>query len=680
MRLQIPPTRALGLLAALTVVIVSMSTALLVWEMRKRDLERERLDTASVAHMLREETERNFEASDGALRAVQERMETDFGKSAPLDGAVVKLLLGARAISAPQVDVIAITNGQGRVVNASRDDPRLAVSVDQSAYFKAFSAGTAAGLFIDKPVRIGPAEWAIDMARAITGPGGKLRGVVVLTLRAPNLEEFQQRMDPEHARPIAVYLDDGTLVASAPRNGFVGERPPELGSGPINVTGDQVRSLAHRTGDGRQRFFALAHAGSLPLLVGVGSDDEMVLAQWREQAFSIVLGALLVCLFTVTAAVVMAGELRREARLAQALRDANDRYHRTVESLMDAIVSIDAGGAITLFNPAAERMFGIAATDALGASFERLVPPRSRVAHAGYMRHFAETQLATGGMQLNADVAGLRADGSEFPLETSLTRTFVDGHPEIIAVLRDVTERRRAERELHEINRQLRALSSSLQDVREQERSRIAAELHDELGQQLTGLKLELSWLGNRVKEGRTPRIEEIDAMRRQLDGTIGSVRRIATELRPRVLDDLGFCAALAWQAKEFARRSGLELELDLAASECITQDPIATGLFRIVQESLTNVARHSGARHVLVQLQLQPTDDAVLLRVKDDGAGFDTSNQARAGIGLVSMRERATALGGHLRVESAFGAGTTVEVVVPLASHVAEEAEEAAA
>jgi len=671
MAIRIQPTRALGLLAALTVVVVAASAVLLVWEMRKRDLERERLDTASVAHMLREETERSFDVADRALRGVQERMETGVGVATPLDSNVVRLLLGSRAFGAPNVDVLAVADASGRVVNASRDDPHLARSIDQSAYYRAFVEGKAEGLFIDRPVRSGPNEWTMDMARAFRDSDGRLRGIVVLTMRPPLLEDFQQRMDPDHTRPLAILLEDGTLIASLPaRDGFIGERPPDFVAPPLR--GTQVRTLTRMAGDGTQHSSALARTGAFPLIVSVTSDDDTVLAAWREHAFSIALGALAVCAFTLTAAILLARELTREVRLAQQLRDANDRYHRTVQSLMDAVVSVDAMGTITLFNPAAERMFGIPANEALGGPLDKLIPQRARLMHTRYMERFVESPEAALGMQSNRDVTGLRADGVEFPLETSLAHTVVDGQPEVTAVLRDVTQRRRAERELQESNRQLRALSTSLQEVREQERSRIAAELHDELGQQLTGLKLELSWLAARVKDGRGARIEEVDAMRHQLDATIASVRRIATDLRPRVLDDLGFCDAVSWQASEFARRSGIEVELDLAGSGCVGEDAIATALFRIVQESLTNIARHSGAAHVKVELQLRPTDDAVLLRVRDDGLGFDAAQRMGQGIGLVSMRERANALGGELRVTSTPGNGTTIEVTLPLAATVA--------
>jgi PAS domain S-box-containing protein len=599
-------------------------------------------------------------------------MQTSFGHRLALDGPAVRLLLGSRIIGSPNLDLVAVADASGRVVNSSHDDVRLAESIAGTSYFRAFASGAADGLLIDRPVRVN-GEWTIDMARPVNDERGRFRGVVVVAMKVPRIDQFSNWLQLAYARPMALYLADGTLVASSPaRDNLVGDRPPELGQDPLPFEGTQVRTLTHVAGDGTRHVFAFARVGAFPLLVSVTSDDEPALASWRERAFSIAFGALLVCAFTVAAAVVIARELKREARLAQALRDAHDRYHRTIDSLLDAIVSVDASHRITLFNPAAERMFGIAAKEALGMPLERLVPPRAREMHPHFMADFFGAPDSALGMQHNREITGLRSDGTEFPLETSLAHTLVDGEPEVTAVLRDVTERRRAERELRETNGQLRALSSSLQEVREQERTRIAAELHDELGQQLTGLKLELSWISSRTREGRPPTIDQVDAMRRQLDGTIASVRRIATELRPRVLDDLSLGDALAWQAGEFARRSGLCVDVDLPASDRVTDPATATALFRIAQESLTNIAKHAEASNV--RISLEQDGDSLVLRIQDDGVGL--ARAGGGGLGLVSMRERATSLGGRLRASGEAGRGTTIEVVLPLQAMRARELE----
>jgi signal transduction histidine kinase len=207
--------------------------------------------------------------------------------------------------------------------------------------------------------------------------------------------------------------------------------------------------------------------------------------------------------------------------------------------------------------------------------------------------------------------------------------------------------------------------------VREQERKRISAELHDELGQQLTGLKLDLVWLAGRTKEGRQATGEQIDAMRHLLDTAISSVRRIAADLRPLILGDLGFGEAVTWQTAEFAKRSGLAIDMDLPGAVHVHDDARATALFRIVQESLTNIARHAGASEVQIRLAVE--GDQLVLTVRDDGSGIVETQGRSSGIGLVSMRERATALGGQLRIASIPGRGTTIEVTLPLEAPVLE-------
>ena len=188
---------------------------------------------------------------------------------------------------------------------------------------------------------------------------------------------------------------------------------------------------------------------------------------------------------------------------------------------------------------------------------------------------------------LRLSVRGLRADGTVFPIETTLSQTRIGGKHQVTAVLRDVTERVRAEADLREMNGQLRQLSAALQNVREEERTRISRELHDELGQQLTGLKLDLSWLKTRLKDGRPPPPEKLTEMRHQLDAAISSVRRISSDLRPLILDDLGFGEAVKWQTSEFTKRSGLAIALELSAADAVTDDALATALFRVVQELL---------------------------------------------------------------------------------------------
>ncbi len=397
-----------------------------------------------------------------------------------------------------------------------------------------------------------------------------------------------------------------------------------------------------------------------PLFISVTNDEEEALASWRETAIPIVMSAILVSLFIIAAAALLIREAVRQQKLADQLGAAHNRYQHTIESVMDAIIAVDEQQNIIIFNPSAERMFGLKAEDVIGESLLVLLPERFRGAHHLHVQKFKKTDGVSRTMGPQLGIVGLRSDGTEFPIESTISQTVINGKKQLTAVLRDVTERRQAETELREMNLQLRGLSKALENIREQERTRIARELHDDLGQQLTGLKLELAWLSTRVKDGHIPRVDRITEMKQQLDAAIASVRRISTELRPIILDDLGFEEAVKWLVSEFTKRTHIPVSLDLKAEVCVSNTHLATALFRIVQESLTNIARHAEASQVNVILEKDAEN--LVLTIVDDGNGLPPELQL-GGFGLVSMRERANALGAKFSIGNRKPKGVTIRV-----------------
>jgi signal transduction histidine kinase len=213
---------------------------------------------------------------------------------------------------------------------------------------------------------------------------------------------------------------------------------------------------------------------------------------------------------------------------------------------------------------------------------------------------------------------------------------------------------------------QLRELSAHVESVREDERTGIAREIHDVLGQALTALKMDLAWLARRTT-GQEPLLEKLHAMSEATDEIIQQVRRISTELRPGVLDDLGLLAAIEWQAQEFEARTGTLCTVESNVGDAKLPHDVSTAIFRIFQEALTNVARHGEARHVGVRLDL--ADDVLDLEVRDDGKGI---TRAQAGnprsLGLLGIRERARRLGGRATVAAGTQGGTVVSVRVQCA------------
>jgi signal transduction histidine kinase len=225
---------------------------------------------------------------------------------------------------------------------------------------------------------------------------------------------------------------------------------------------------------------------------------------------------------------------------------------------------------------------------------------------------------------------------------------------------------KRAEQELRASSEELRNLAGRLLSVREEERASVAREIHDELGQSLTAVKIDLSWLARRLSRRNGQMLERIRSTLQLADSIIQSVRRISTELRPSVLD-LGLAAAVEWQAQEFQSRTGIQCKVRLLTQE-MYEPSVSTALFRILQETLTNVARHARATRVEVVKQKQR--DGLVLRIRDNGRGFDPADPSLSkSLGLLGMRERAAILGGKVIIASAPGKGTTVTAWIPLLS-----------
>lgn len=661
----VKPIRYVRLLAVLTITAIVVSVVFLLWGLRDREMAHARMETVSLTRMLMEQTEQQFQSVDMVLQGVQERLQTPFGMQLGLDSEAVHLLLNARVSGLRHVRSLFLVDAQGTVTNTSRNVYAPVTRVTDRDYFLAFAGGQADVLFIGKPVRSRfDSVWTLNLSRPLFNKDGSFKGVVVAAISIPEFEQIYSNVQLDYVRPIGFYMADGTLVASLPhRESMIGEHAVELTHESLPTQAKEVRTIRHLSGNGDREVFAIGLLSGYSLMVSVTDDESLSLAAWRETAIPIALGALLVSIFTALVATYLISRLQHSQQLAMKLNAADERYQHTVNSVMDAIVAVDGSMHIIMFNPSAEAMFGYTAAELIGQPMDVLMPLRLRSAHHGHMHNFAVSERSSRAMAPQMDIWGLRADGTEFPLESTISHSTVGGQLQMTAVLRDVTERRKAEADLRMVNGQLRELSASLQSVREEERKRISRELHDDLGQQLTGLKLSLSWLGSRLKDGRATGVQHVDEMRHQLDTAIGSVRRIAAELRPRVLDDLDFREALGWQMQEFFKHSGIQIELDLQDADQIRDDVLATALFRIVQEALTNVVRHANAGKVLVSLYA--SGDCLLLRISDNGSGFD-STVAPSGVGLVSMRERCSAVGASFRVSSSPGTGTHIEVAIP--------------
>ncbi len=358
---------------------------------------------------------------------------------------------------------------------------------------------------------------------------------------------------------------------------------------------------------------------------------------------------------------------RVQAGLEATIADTEARYGAILESAMDAVITIDEWQRIVLFNQAAEAMFGCTREAAIGGPLDRFLPQRYRPAHAGYVAAFGESGTTNRRMGHNTVLSALRADDTEFPIEASISKAGAGGSHLYTVILRDITLRKAAEDALRNSQAELRELSAEVLQAREDEKTRIARELHDELGQQLTALKMDLAWARERLPEGKSDVADKLGRMNETLDATVTATRRISADLRPLMLDDLGLAAAAEWLVDDFQGRSGIGCDLTLGDAEAVSglEAATATGLYRMLQESLTNVTRHSKAKHVQVALSVVGAD--VELSIEDDGIGIRDEDRVKArSFGLKGLRERAHYLGGRAEIGRRTRGGTRVQVRVP--------------
>jgi signal transduction histidine kinase len=271
--------------------------------------------------------------------------------------------------------------------------------------------------------------------------------------------------------------------------------------------------------------------------------------------------------------------------------------------------------------------------------------------------------FVTGTLGEETAIETLKSGATDYVLKHRLSRLVPSVH-RALREAKERTERRRAQAQLRESHEQLRALSVYLQDVREEEQIRIAREVHDELGQALTGLKLQLTWLTSRLPKGSKLLRSKARSMATHIDETIQNIRRIATELRPGLLDTAGLLAAIEWQANQFQAQTGIVCEVNTEMKETLWDQDLNTAFFRVFQEALTNVIRHAHANKV--EVHLSESNDQVVLAVRDNGRGISEAQiHNTKSIGLLGMRERVALLGGTLQIEGERGRGTVLTACI---------------
>jgi PAS domain S-box-containing protein len=366
-------------------------------------------------------------------------------------------------------------------------------------------------------------------------------------------------------------------------------------------------------------------------------------------------------------------EIAERRRTEAALRERERKYRSLFESSHDVIVLLDATGNILEINRRGEHVTGYSQSALLHMNvLQRLVSPEDHAIVQGMLRDVVQGQVREYEVHWRTQTGSMvHLAGASIP-RFAASGAFLS----TLCTLRDITERKPAEEQLRATSEQLRVLSARLRSTREEEGARIARALHDELGSALTSLKWDLEEIDNTYTLARSQGSllalrAKIATMTKQIDDTINTVRRIASELRPRILDDLGLAAAIEWQTQQFQARTGIICQVDALVENGGVSQEQATAIFRIFQEALTNILRHAQATRV--NITIAEEEGAYIVDVRDNGRGI--TEEERTGsrsLGLLGIRERAQLIGGTIDLTGLPGKGTVLTVRVPLPSQAA--------
>lgn len=401
----------------------------------------------------------------------------------------------------------------------------------------------------------------------------------------------------------------------------------------------------------------------IPVIFVTGVDD----VQSETRGFT--LGAADYMTKPIRVPVVLA-RVKAHLALYGQRRRLEGMFRDVLEFAPDAFILSDIQGKIVHINAQAEQLFGYGRKELIGLTTKVLFPHHLHRDHENIRNRYIQQPL---GRMTGISLQCLRKDGAEFPCDINLSSLETDRGRLLMAVIRDISVHQQAEQALSDSQQRLREMAAQNEATREKERKHIAREVHDELGQVLTALRMDISLLGMRYGTQNPALIDKLTSMKGLVDRAIQGVRNVAVNLRPAALD-MGLVPAIEWLCSEFTGRTGVPCILKAQEENISLDDTRSVVVFRIAQESLTNITRYAQASRVNVALGRRGTN--LWVEVRDNGQGFDlAAAAARKSFGLLGMRERALALGGQVHVNSVLGQGTTIRVTIPLRNEMTEEA-----
>ena len=358
-------------------------------------------------------------------------------------------------------------------------------------------------------------------------------------------------------------------------------------------------------------------------------------------------------------------------RMEEAVRQSEEKYRSLVETTDDSIYLVDRDYKYLFMNMKHISRMGLTEERVLESKYGDFHSPEEIRVFAEHVDEVMETGEST-----RHEHASSR-DGRSFLRTLSPVKDPDGGTVAVNVISTEITSLKRIEYELTQSHRKLKELSRHQQAVREQERTRVAREVHDELGQSLTALKMDASWLSKKMPEEQGALKEKAEAMKKHISATIQSVKRISSKLRPAVLDHFGLAAAVEWEAKDFQARTGIVCRVTVEPEDISLDDDSSTAIYRILQEALTNVTRHASASTADIVLKFVDPD-SVMLMVSDNGTGITNEQVSQPGsFGLMGIRERIDSLDGEVCIEGAPDRGTTIKVIIPLNSKEDSDAED---
>lgn len=404
-------------------------------------------------------------------------------------------------------------------------------------------------------------------------------------------------------------------------------------------------------------FWILEAAAHVIVFRDSGFLEQIYRPEVHEAWMRLIVVSMFICFGLYSQWIVTA---RRRAE--EKVRAVNVELTQIFETAADGMRLVDTDFNVLRANETFSSLSGLTKSDIIGKKcYEVFSGPLCNTPACPMIRILDKEKC------VESDVEKLRRDGTKVPCILTAT-PFRSPDGDLIGIVedfRDISHRKKFEEQLMDSRERLRELTFHLQTVREEERTHIAREIHDELGQALTALKMDLHWLDNRLAGEEKLLSEKTKSMSDLVEATVQSVKRISSELRPSLLDDFGLSAAMEWQTEDFENRTGIQCEMVSDPEDIVLDKNCSIAVFRIFQETLTNIARHSKARKV--RINLEKTANMVVLEVHDDGIGI-TEDRMRdpKSFGLVGMRERAYVLGGHFSVSGNTGNGTTMKVSIP--------------